>query len=120
MPIQNKDSYPGAYWYKPEAYEQIGTLSGSPLWLVGWGGGEEKTGEPLVAVAGRLSLDKQTIGAAELDALLSQGSTMMNLVLTKDPYLQRKNQESQQPHNPQGFSKNRDRFDRYRSPKKRK
>lgn len=121
MPVINKDSYPGAYWYKTEDYEQIGTQSGSPLWLIGWSGGKKNSGEPLVTVAGRLNLDKQEIGAAELDALLSQGSMMMSVKLTKDPYLQRENQQAQDFQQQRDPARRRsDRFDRYRSPKRRR
>lgn len=111
MPVTNKNLFPGAYWYDPKKYERIGDRSGSPMWLIGWTGGRENSGEPLVTVAGQIDLDQQNIGAAELDALLSHGSMIASVNLTTDPYLRRENQQK---------PKKDDRYDRYRSPQKRK
>jgi len=86
MPIKNKNSFPGAFWFAPKDYEQIGTNGTSRLMLVGWTGGKKGIGDPLVSTVSTDNPATENLGVSELDSLLSHGSMMLSIKLTKDPY----------------------------------
>jgi hypothetical protein len=96
MPIRSKNLFPGATWFAPKDYEQIGTRGTSSLLLVGWTGNRAGVGEPLVSTSSTDNPATEDLGVAELDALLSHGSAAMSIKLTKDPY-EHRNSKKEQP-----------------------